>query len=77
MTTIRLNINEKILGKVLRILRNFKKEDIEIIREDEYFIQNKQKLECILHHIESGEEKLLSQSEFDAKMNEVRAKPDH
>ena len=42
MTTIRLQINDKVLDKVLKILGHFSNDEVEIIREDEDFLEQKE-----------------------------------
>lgn len=73
---IRLNINEEILDKVLWLLSNFKKEDLEIIQEDEDFSHNKKKLEDILERLDSGEEKFFTQEQLNSKVSQVLSKYD-
>lgn len=77
MTTIRLNISDKVLDKVLGLLSRFAKEDVEVIKEDAEYQNNKKKIEAVIHRIDSGEEKLLSQDELDSRLDQVLSKYDH
>lgn len=76
MTTIRLNINEKVLDEVLALLGHFKKEDVEIIKEDSDYQDIKTKIEGIIQRVDSGQEKLVSQDELNDQLNEVLSKYD-
>ena len=76
MTTIRLNINEKVLDKVLTLLGHFKNEDVEIIKEDSDYQAIKTKIEGIIQRVDSGQEKLVSQDELNDQLNKVLPKYD-
>jgi uncharacterized protein YaaN involved in tellurite resistance len=76
MTTIRLNINEKVLDKVLTLLGHFKNEDVEIIKEDSDYQAIKTKIEGIIQRVDSGQEKLVSQDELNDQLNKVLSKYD-
>ena len=76
MTTIRLNINEKVLDKVLTLLGHFKNEDVEIIKEDSDYQAIKTKIEGIIQRVDSGQEKLVSQGELNDQLNKVLSKYD-
>ena len=77
MTTIRLNINEKVLEKVLKLLSRFTKEDVEIIKEDSDYLTNKEKIQGVMDRIDAGKEKLLSQDEFNSRLNQALSKYEH
>lgn len=61
MTTIRLNIKDNVLSKVLETLEQFRSDEVEVINEDAVFDQNKKRLNELLDRIEKGEEKKYSQ----------------
>ncbi len=76
MTTIRLNINEKVLDKVLWLLSNFKVEDVQIIEEDLNFLKQKKNVEDILKRIEQDQEKFYSREELNSQIDKLLSKYD-
>ena len=69
-----LKVSNKILGKVLAALNQFKGEDLEIIESEEVFNENKQNLETELKRAESGEAKKYSIDEVDLFLEETISK---
>jgi len=65
MATIKLRVNDQILDKVIWLLRQFKKEELEIIEQDENFDEVKKHLKQDLERIERGEMQYLSVEEAD------------
>jgi hypothetical protein len=65
MATLKLRVSDKILDKVIWLLRQFKKEDLEIIEESASYIQNKEMLQSEINRIERNEAKFLSIEEAD------------
>ena len=54
MQTIRLRINDKIYGNLMWLLGKFKKEEIEVITEDEKFLSIQSYLQRELNEIKEG-----------------------
>lgn len=65
MVTIKLNVSDKILDKVLRLLGQFKSEDLQIIESSSEFESNKSYLDKELSRLHSGEAKTFSIDETD------------
>lgn len=65
MVTIKLNVSDKILDKVLWLLSQFKSEDLQIIETSPEFESNKKHLEKDLNRLNSGEAKIFSIEETD------------
>lgn len=65
MATIKLNVSDKILDKVLWLLGQFKSEDLQIIESSSEFESNKKYLEKELSRLHSGEAKTFSIEETD------------
>lgn len=74
MTTLRLNINEKVLEKVILFLKNFSADEVEIIEENDTFRSNKAYLQKELKEITNLENKFISHSELELALDEVIAK---
>jgi hypothetical protein len=70
MATIRLQISEKVLDKVLWLLGHFSKDEVEIIEEDLAFIEQKEFVQKELERMDKGEVDFVSMEEMN---NQVRA----
>lgn len=68
MHSVRLKINDKIYENLLWLLRQFKKEELEIMIEDEEFQQNKKYLEAELKDISEGKAEFYSLEEAEEKL---------
>ncbi len=71
MKSITLKINEKIYDKFLWLLKQFKKEDIQIIDEDVNFDKNKEYLQGEAERISKGETKFFSLNEAEQRLEKV------
>jgi hypothetical protein len=74
MASLRLNINEKVLDKVLWLLGHFSKEEVEIIYEDAEFIGNRKTVQDQLKKIEEGKAQFLTIEELEAQVQETISK---
>lgn len=63
MATLKLEVSEKILDKVIWLLQQFKKEDLEIIEESATFLKNKEMLQQELNRANESEAKYYSMEE--------------
>ncbi|MBN1185598.1 MAG: hypothetical protein JXB49_25165 [Bacteroidales bacterium] len=71
MQTIRLNINDKIYDRLMRLLGKFSKDEVEIIKEDTAFMENKSYLETELNEIVDGKAKFVSVEEAEQRLENV------
>ncbi len=74
MQTIRLRVNDKIYEKLLWLLKKFNKSDIEIIAEDENFLQDRAYLQRELNEIDNGKAKFYSLDELENELDKVISK---
>tara|TARA_R110000868_G_scaffold241059_1_gene495639 strand:- start:293 stop:526 length:234 start_codon:yes stop_codon:yes gene_type:complete len=74
MATIRLNINEKVLDKVLWLLGHFSSEEVEIVREDAEFLKNKKAVQDELDLMNQGKATFISVEELDQQVRQAIAK---
>lgn len=65
MVTIKLKVSGKILDKVLWLLSQFKREDLEIIGPDPATESNKKHLQDAYRRLESGDAVMYSVEEAD------------
>lgn len=68
MTTLRIQINDKVLEKVLWLLGHFTKDEVEIIEEDLEFLQNRQEINDELSRMGKGQVNYISTSEMTAQV---------
>ena len=68
MHTIRLRVNEKIYHNLIWLLSNFKKEEIQVIEENNNFISVKDYLEKELSKINSGQTNFTTLEELDMEL---------
>ena len=65
MATITLKVSDKILDKVLWLLRQFNSEDLQVIENNEQFEEDKIHAQKELQRLESGESKSYSVDELE------------
>ena len=70
MQTIRLRVSEKIIGNLLSLLSRFKKEEIEIITEDEEFVSVQNYLKAELRKLEEGKATYITLDDLDRALEE-------
>jgi hypothetical protein len=68
MHTIRLRVNSKTYKNLMLFLKRFKKEEIQIIHENDEFLSIKEYLDKELEMIESGNAKLLSVDQLENQL---------
>ena len=71
MVTIKIKVSEKIIEKVLWLLGQFKKEDIEIIGSDLSDEDHQKYLSAELDRLESGSAKMYTLEEVDERLERV------
>jgi hypothetical protein len=74
MLTVRLNIKESALDRVMKSLEAFTAEEVEIVNEDKYFLKNQNYLQEELTDLKKGNTKLISHKELENTLNDVIAK---
>ena len=65
MATLKLKVSDKILDKVLWLLEQFKKEDLQVIESEDSFETEKNYVQKELNRLELGESKAYSLKEVD------------
>lgn len=68
MQTIRLRVNKKIYNNLMLLLSRFKREEIQIIEENENYLTVKEYLEKELEKIDKNQSKFISLNELDAEL---------
>tara|TARA_B100000780_G_C20978501_1_gene390905 strand:+ start:91 stop:336 length:246 start_codon:yes stop_codon:yes gene_type:complete len=71
MATLKLKVNDQILGQFLKLLKRFKVEDVEIIDSDSQFIKDQTHVQHEIARVKSGEAKLYTLEEADAIFEET------
>jgi len=71
MQTIRLNISDKIYVCLMRLLGKFSKDEVEIIKEDAAFVENKSYLETELNEIIDGKSKFVELEDAEQRLENV------
>ncbi len=74
MTIIRLQINDKVLDKVLKILGHFSHDEVEIISEDEDFLEQKEFVANELQKMDNGEVEFITVDQMNQQARELLAK---
>lgn len=74
MLTVRLNIKENALDRVMQSLKAFTSDEVEIIKEDQNFLANQNYLHKELEEINNGKNDFLSHDELESSLNEVITK---
>ncbi|MFP5436599.1 MAG: hypothetical protein ACLGH8_02325 [Bacteroidia bacterium] len=72
METIHLRVNSKVYEHVMWLLKQFDRNDVEIVSEE--FLRNKAELEEDLRKINAGEMKMYSLEEFEKETDELLKK---
>ncbi|MBK7524225.1 MAG: tRNA pseudouridine synthase A [Saprospiraceae bacterium] len=70
MLTVRLHIKEDVLKRVLKSLRVFTSDEVEIINEDQIFLENQNYLQKEIKEIENGDAEFFCQKELETSLNE-------
>ena len=65
MATVKLKVNDKVLDKVIWLLRQFKQEDVEIIESDDSFEANRKYVHEELKRLEPVDSKSFTIDEVD------------
>lgn len=71
MQTIRLRVNEKVYKHLIKILSKFKKEDIQVITEDEKFISVQNYLEKELSKLKDNSAEYIDIDELDKSLDDT------
>ncbi len=71
MQTIRLRVNDKVYKHLIKILSKFKKEDIQVITEDEKFISVQNYLEKELSKVEDISAEYIDIDELDKSLDDT------
>jgi len=74
MTTLRIQIDDKVLEKVLWLLGHFHKDEVEILEDDLEFLQNKKEIHEELERMNKGEATYINPEEMTTQVNELLAK---
>jgi len=74
MLTVRLNIKENVLDRVMQSLNAFTSDEVVIINEDQNFLADQNYLHKELEEINNGNVELISHEELESSLNEVIAK---
>ena len=74
MLTIRLNINENALVRVMQSLNAFSSDELVVINEDQNYLANQKYLQKELAEINSGNAELVSHEELESSLDEIIAK---
>lgn len=68
MTTLRLQIADSALEKVLWLLGHFSKDEIDIVEEDADFLKNREEIQKELKRMDAGEATYITTEEMTAKV---------
>ena len=74
MLTVRLNIKENVLDRVMQSLNAFTSDEVVIINEDQNFLADQNYLHKELEEINNGNVEFISHEELESSLNEVIAK---
>lgn len=74
MYSLRLKVNNSIYLEVLELLSKFKKEDIEVVEENNQYLSIKEYLDNELKQIQSGKAQFVSIDELNSYLEERIAK---
>ncbi len=74
MLTVRLNIKENALDRVLQSLNAFTSDEVVIINEDQNFLASQSYLHKELVEINNGDAEFVSHEDLENSLNEVIAK---
>jgi hypothetical protein len=71
MLTVRLNIKENALERVIQSLKAFSSDEVEIINEDQVFLENQKYLQKELGEINNENAELVSHEDLEKSLDEV------
>ncbi|MBK9737037.1 MAG: tRNA pseudouridine synthase A [Saprospiraceae bacterium] len=71
MLTVRLNIKENVLDRVMQSLNAFTSDEEVIINEDQNFLTNQKYLHKELEEINNGSAEFMSHEDLENSLNEV------
>ena len=74
MLTVRLNIKENALDRVMQSLKAFSSDELVVINEDQNYLTNQKYLHNELEEINSGNAEFVSHEELESSLNEVISK---
>lgn len=74
MLTVRLNIKENALDRVLQSLKAFTPDELVVINEDQNYLANQKYLHKELEEINNGNSEFVSHEELESSLHEVIAK---
>lgn len=74
MLTVRLNINENALDRVMQTLNAFTSDELVVITEDQNYLANQKYLHKELEEINTGNSEFVSHEELESSLNEVISK---
>lgn len=74
MLTVRLNIKENALDRVMQSLNAFTSDELVVINEDQNYLANQKYLHKELEDINNGNVELVSHEELESSLNEVISK---
>jgi predicted DNA-binding antitoxin AbrB/MazE fold protein len=71
MTTLKIKVSDKMLDKLLGMLKQFKTEDVQIVQEFETLDEEQNYVHESLAKLESGESRSFSIQELDERMKRI------
>lgn len=71
MQTLRLRVNDKIYDKLIWLLAKFKKDEIEVITEDEKFLSDQNYLQKELNDMKEGKASYFTIDELEKNLDEI------
>jgi len=71
MQTIRLRVNDKVYRSLMSFLERFKKDEIQVIKEDSEFISIQEYLKNELDVLEKGKNEFLSLEILDSELEKT------
>ncbi len=71
MHSIKLKVNDKIYDKILWFLNKFSNDEIEIIIEDDNYLENKKYLEKELKEVLDGDNDFFSVNEVEQRLEKI------
>ncbi len=74
MLTIRLNIKENAVDRVMQTLNAFTSDELVVINEDQNYLANQKYLHKELEDINKGNAEFVSHEELESSLNEVISK---
>jgi hypothetical protein len=74
MLTVRLNIKENVLDRVMQSLNAFTSDELVVINEDQNYLANQKYLHKELEDINNGNAEFVSHEELESSLNEVITK---